>query len=84
MRELYDKKSSKQMIQWTLSLSPLGFKVMILFVESLPLSIEYDDDTHLDTCHRIWQEFGNMTRGQNSSILLAINMCPHDKNQLVV
>ena len=53
MKELYDKKSSKQMIQWTLSL--LGFKVMILFVESLPLSIEYDDDTHLDTCHRIWQ-----------------------------
>ena len=29
-------------------------------------------------------EFGNMTRGQNSSILLAINMYPHDKNQLVV
>ena len=55
MKELYDKKSSKQIIQWTLSLSPLGSKVMILFVESLPLSIEYDDDTHLDTCHRIWQ-----------------------------
>jgi hypothetical protein len=26
MEELYDKKSSKQMSQWTLSLSPLGLR----------------------------------------------------------
>jgi len=27
----------------------------LLFVESQPLIVEHYDDTHLDTCDRIWQ-----------------------------
>jgi len=54
-KQLSDKKSSKQLSQWTLSLSPLGLN-QLLFVKSPPVFSRQLHDTHLDTCHRIRQQ----------------------------
>jgi hypothetical protein len=81
---LSDKKSSKQLSQWTLSLSPLGLNQLLL-VKNPPVFTRQLHDTHLDTYHRIrQQDKAHCNVKIELCYWLLLCMCLHDNNQLVV